>query len=159
MKKNGTIALLLAVALAAIVACNRDEGSATATAASATTETTMTTATTVATATTETAVPAPSSVPTPNTSPFATSTIFPNAQQPRPTVTIPSDKARETAPRIAIADAKRMIDSGAAVVVDVRTPDAFATGHIPGALNIPFSSVQTQKDSIPKGRPIVVYCA
>ena len=41
--------------------------------------------------------------------------------------------------------------------VDVRTPDAFATGHIPGAVNIPAAQTSQQLGKIPKDQTIVLY--
>ena len=35
--------------------------------------------------------------------------------------------------KITAADAIRLLDSGKAVAVDVREPDEYAVGHIPGA--------------------------
>ncbi len=60
--------------------------------------------------------------------------------------------------------AKRLIASGAAVI-DVRTADEFADGHISGALNIPVAELEqrmgevTQLVKADKTAPIVVYCA
>lgn len=51
----------------------------------------------------------------------------------------------------------QMIDSGA-LVVDVRTPDEFAEGHVENAHNIPLSDVATGFAAIDKDQPIVVYC-
>ncbi|ADT89335.1 rhodanese-like domain-containing protein [Vibrio furnissii] len=51
----------------------------------------------------------------------------------------------------------QMIDSGA-LVVDVRTPDEFAEGHVENARNIPLSDVATGFAAIDKDQPIVVYC-
>ncbi|WP_297071198.1 FAD-dependent oxidoreductase [uncultured Duncaniella sp.] len=44
------------------------------------------------------------------------------------------------------------------VLIDVRTPMEFATGALPGAINIPLDSMRGQLGEIPTGRPIVVYC-
>lgn len=44
------------------------------------------------------------------------------------------------------------------VLIDVRTPMEFATGALPGAINIPLDSMREQLGEIPAGRPIVVYC-
>jgi len=46
-----------------------------------------------------------------------------------------------------------------AVVVDVRTPEEFADGAYPGALNIPVQELGARAGEIPKGKPVVVYCA
>ncbi|MGH9452829.1 MAG: thioredoxin domain-containing protein, partial [Terriglobia bacterium] len=43
------------------------------------------------------------------------------------------------------------------VFVDVRKPDAFATGHIPGAINIPAAQIGQELDKLPKNRTIVLY--
>lgn len=60
--------------------------------------------------------------------------------------------------RIAVEDLKAQVDRNAVTVVDVRDAASFARGHIPGAINIPFASVEAQLDQIPKGKPIVTYC-
>jgi hydroxyacylglutathione hydrolase len=48
----------------------------------------------------------------------------------------------------------------APAVLDVRSPAEFAAGHVPGAVNVPFTSVLARSDSVrvPKSVPVVVYC-
>lgn len=54
---------------------------------------------------------------------------------------------------------EEFISSGSPhLLVDVRTPEEFATGHIAGALNIPLDSLQTRLAEIPSDQPVVVYC-
>ena len=43
-------------------------------------------------------------------------------------------------------------------VLDVRTPQEFATGHVPGAVNIPYDQVPSHLGEIPKDDEIVLYC-
>lgn len=43
-----------------------------------------------------------------------------------------------------------------AVLIDVREVDEFRAGHIPGAINVPLSGIDTI--SIPKDKQIFVYC-
>jgi len=79
-----------------------------------------------------------------------------------------------------VADARRQIreigpdqfsaDSGGCILIDVREPAEFATGHIAGAVNIPRGVLEFQVDAHPavanvsdpalshKQRSIVVYC-
>ena len=47
-----------------------------------------------------------------------------------------------------------------AVLLDVRTPDEYAAGHIPGSLLIPFDEIKVKSDQLPqdKNTEIVVYC-
>jgi phage shock protein E len=45
-------------------------------------------------------------------------------------------------------------------VLDVRSPGEFAEGHVPGAVNVPFTSVLSgsNKVRVPKSETVVVYC-
>lgn len=52
---------------------------------------------------------------------------------------------------------QRALANGA-VAVDVREPDEFAAGHIPGALHIPLGSLARRMAEVPRGRPILTYC-
>ena len=47
------------------------------------------------------------------------------------------------------------------LVVDVRTPDEFAEGHIPGAVNVDFlgDDFEKQLAALPTDRPVIVHCA
>lgn len=47
---------------------------------------------------------------------------------------------------------------GNVTVLDVRPPDEFALGHVPGAVNIPLRALKTQLKELDPGREIVAYC-
>lgn len=54
--------------------------------------------------------------------------------------------------------ARALVDQGAALV-DVRTPQEFAGGHVDGALNIPLQVLPQRLSEVgPKARPVVLYC-
>lgn len=56
------------------------------------------------------------------------------------------------------SDARRLVEAGARLV-DVRTPEEFAAGHIPGAVNIPVQELDRRIGELePKERTVVVYC-
>ncbi len=46
-----------------------------------------------------------------------------------------------------------------AVLLDVREPDEVSRGRIEGAVNVPLHSLRDRLAELPKGRPIIVYCA
>ncbi|HET9657242.1 MAG TPA: FAD-dependent oxidoreductase [Kineosporiaceae bacterium] len=50
-------------------------------------------------------------------------------------------------------------DGDGPVLLDVRTAREFATGHLPGALNIPHTQLRERIGEVPAGRPVLVYCA
>jgi rhodanese-related sulfurtransferase len=56
------------------------------------------------------------------------------------------------------AEAKSLIQRGARIV-DVRTPDEFAAGRIPGAENVPMDQVAERARSWDKAEPVLLYCA
>lgn len=43
-------------------------------------------------------------------------------------------------------------------LIDVRTPEEFAAGYIPGAINISLQELQQKMNRIPKDKPVIVYC-
>ncbi len=60
---------------------------------------------------------------------------------------------------IGVGDAPAWIESREAVVLDVREPEEFSAGHLPGAISIPQAELATRLDEIPKERDLVVACA
>ncbi|MEV0495696.1 rhodanese-like domain-containing protein [Streptomyces atratus] len=46
-----------------------------------------------------------------------------------------------------------------AFVVDVREPDEYAAGHVPGVHSAPLSAFGSVLDGLPAGRPVYVICA
>lgn len=44
------------------------------------------------------------------------------------------------------------------LLIDVRTPEEFASGHINGAVNIPLDQIGRRLSEIPKDRQVVLYC-
>lgn len=56
-------------------------------------------------------------------------------------------------------EARALVQQGA-LLLDVRTPAEFASGHVPGAVNVPVQELEQKWASlkIPAERPVVVYC-
>ena len=50
------------------------------------------------------------------------------------------------------------VRSGKATVIDVRPPEEFAAGHIPGAVSIPLEELAEHLDELPADETIVAYC-
>ncbi|HKN69611.1 MAG TPA: rhodanese-like domain-containing protein [Terriglobales bacterium] len=48
--------------------------------------------------------------------------------------------------------------SGVALLVDVRSGSEFASGHIPGAINIPMEEIEARLDDLDLNLPIVLIC-
>lgn len=55
-------------------------------------------------------------------------------------------------------EAKRRIASGAWGVIDVRSKQEFARGHISGAAHIPFIQLAVRAKELNQSNPVVVYC-
>lgn len=57
---------------------------------------------------------------------------------------------------------KRMQQKDASLLIlDVRSPEEFAAGHIPGAVNIPYTHLPARISELPdaSNKDIVIYCA
>ncbi|MAP64491.1 MAG: pyridine nucleotide-disulfide oxidoreductase [Microbacterium sp.] len=64
--------------------------------------------------------------------------------------------------RLRLWHAADATDGADALVLDVRSPEEFATGHLPGALNIPHTELRERIDEVREaaaGRPVRVLCA
>lgn len=50
------------------------------------------------------------------------------------------------------------VDTNQVMLIDVRTPDEFALGSIPGAVNLPLDDLRQHLSQIPKDRPLWLFC-
>lgn len=52
------------------------------------------------------------------------------------------------------------IENKSITVIDVRTPEEFAAGHVPSAINIPHDQLDQHKDTLAKleQKPVLLYC-
>ena len=63
-------------------------------------------------------------------------------------------------PRVSIENARVAVESGAAIIVDVRSKQAYDESHIPGAINILLGEFETNINGIAldKDQWIITYC-
>jgi rhodanese-related sulfurtransferase len=57
--------------------------------------------------------------------------------------------------------AKELLDRvrrGLVTVLDVRPPEEFAAGHLPGAVNIPIQELEKRLGELPKRKEVIAYC-
>ena len=76
-----------------------------------------------------------------------------------PKLQVQPEPPLESARRIDRETAIEMVKEGKAVWVDVRPKDAFDSGHIKGAINIPLSDILLRLKDIPPKKEIITYCA
>jgi predicted sulfurtransferase len=71
------------------------------------------------------------------------------------------------APRVTQKDFRKLVASRHVIIVDTRNPDAYALGHIPGALLLPLEGqiswpAEYEKTAVmlqTAKQPVVTYCA
>lgn len=50
------------------------------------------------------------------------------------------------------------VRDGLVTVLDVRPPEEYAAGHVPGAINIPLSELEQRLDELGQDKEVVAYC-
>ena len=65
---------------------------------------------------------------------------------------MPRKDEREPFYRIDVAEAKDMLGQDDVVVIDVREPHEYSSGHVPSATLIPVNSVFARRDELPKDK-------
>jgi glyoxylase-like metal-dependent hydrolase (beta-lactamase superfamily II)/rhodanese-related sulfurtransferase len=63
-----------------------------------------------------------------------------------------------TAAEVQRLEAAALPSDRTAVLVDVREPEEYVAGHIPGATNIPQADLASRLEELPRNRPIMVIC-
>ena len=74
---------------------------------------------------------------------------------------VSSGHEEETYPeieRVSLDETKAAMDAGTAVVVDVRSAEAYQGGHIAGAINIPLGELESRLGELDKAQWIITYC-
>lgn len=69
-------------------------------------------------------------------------------------------QSEDDVPRVSVEVALNALQSGAAVIVDVRSKQAFDTSHIAGAISIPLAEIERNPGGLdlPKDQWIITYC-
>lgn len=65
---------------------------------------------------------------------------------------------RDSMEPVSRAELLQRTRDGLVTVLDVRPPDEFAIGHLPGAVNIPLSELETRLAELDPDHEIVAYC-
>jgi rhodanese-related sulfurtransferase len=60
-------------------------------------------------------------------------------------------------PTVSVHELKAVLTEGLCLI-DVREPEEFAEGHVPGARLVPLATVPAEADGLPTDRPVYVIC-
>ena len=66
--------------------------------------------------------------------------------------------AKDEMEPVPAAELMQRAKKGLVTVLDVRPPEEFAAGHVPGAINIPIGELQKRLAELPKRKEVVAYC-
>ncbi len=94
---------------------------------------------------------APTNTKTASSTPVTAPTI--------PAPATPAPNPEDKMPRISAEEAKKLVDTGKAVIVDVRGTDAYKMSHIKGSLDYALAKIEAKDFSgLPKNKRIIAYC-
>ncbi len=60
--------------------------------------------------------------------------------------------------QVTVEEAQIRATQGSAAILDVREPDEWAAGHIPGAIHIPLGELEQRLGELSQDRPLVAAC-
>jgi 3-mercaptopyruvate sulfurtransferase SseA len=71
-----------------------------------------------------------------------------------------ADQTQAALPRITAEEAKAAVDSGKAIIIDVRATESFLENHIAGAVSIPLTQIEGNPNRVTfdKTQWIITYC-
>nr|AOR51025.1 hypothetical protein [uncultured bacterium pAX1] len=69
-------------------------------------------------------------------------------------------QTEDAVPRVTVEEAKSAFEDGKAIIVDVRSAEAYAAGHAAGAISIPLANFENNIEdlSLDKDQWIITYC-
>jgi rhodanese-related sulfurtransferase/DNA-binding transcriptional ArsR family regulator len=59
---------------------------------------------------------------------------------------------------IGLEELQARLRSGEVTLLDVRPPDEYRAGHLPGAVSIPLTELEQRLTEVPRDRPVIAYC-
>ena len=91
---------------------------------------------------------------------WSISTLPPKAQDP---VNIPDQHDADGLPypdvvRATVDEVKTGVDTDTAIIVDVRSPEAYQASHITGAISMPLDEIGSRYQELPQNQMIFLYC-
>jgi 3-mercaptopyruvate sulfurtransferase SseA len=94
----------------------------------------------------------------PSTGPTPTMVVIVEPTSPPTQDTLPKSEA--SVPRVSVEETRVALSAGAAIIVDVRSPDAYTLGHITGSINIPLGEIELNAGGLSLDREqwIITYC-
>jgi 3-mercaptopyruvate sulfurtransferase SseA len=106
---------------------------------------------------------APTQAPQATSTPVISSTSLPLTVIVEPTSSTQQDNLplnEAAVPRVPVEQAKAALDTGAAIVVDVRSLEAYPAEHIKGAISIPLADIEADPTGVKldKDQWIITYC-
>lgn len=66
--------------------------------------------------------------------------------------------AKDSFEPVSVTELAGRMREGLVTVLDVRPPEEFAAGHLPGAINVPLSQMEEHAARLPRDTEIVAYC-
>ena len=96
---------------------------------------------------------------------MAANAAEPAAETKAPSVPVAAPAARAPAPQVALPAMSQaaLLEHQAKhadhlFVLDVRSPEEFREGHVPGAVNVPYDQITARIAEVPKDKDVVLYC-
>jgi NADPH-dependent 2,4-dienoyl-CoA reductase/sulfur reductase-like enzyme/rhodanese-related sulfurtransferase len=71
---------------------------------------------------------------------------------------VASNLLRGEHPQIPVEDVAALVTADKVTLIDVRTPEEYSRGHIPGAMNLPVDELRARIKDLAQDKPVITYC-
>jgi 3-mercaptopyruvate sulfurtransferase SseA len=88
----------------------------------------------------------------PSQTPGATVSPVDSAASPTP------QSEEDKMPRASAQEAVNLAAKGQAIILDVRSEEAYKAQHAKGAVNVPLNKIESGEHQLPKDKKIIAYC-
>lgn len=69
-----------------------------------------------------------------------------------------SNPKEDSGVNVSIDQALQMWKNNEVIIIDVRTPQEYKEGHIPGVANIPLDELDSRSSEVPKDKKVLLIC-
>lgn len=87
-------------------------------------------------------------------------TVTNPAPSPAVAAAPPAQNPEDLMPRVKVEEAKKLMEDGKAIIIDVRGTSSYQASHLKGSIDYPLAKIEAGDfNGLPKDKRIIAYCS